>query len=77
MDVLTLWPMLSSGTRDWLIEHNGEAVSDEVVAEFVALNGGLDDPDWWSGDTGDDRRLHDSDVDWIEAVANGEDLPAS
>lgn len=62
--IRTVWDGLDSETRDWLISHNGEAVEAAVLevipARWVAADGAL----------------VDEVVDWIEAVANGEDPDA-
>jgi hypothetical protein len=80
MDIAQLWPSLSAPTRDWLIANNGDAISPEVLDEFVRANGSAIPDDWWGdhGDHGDqsdgaDHYLPDDAVDWIEATANQED----
>ena len=72
MDIPALWPSLTTPTRAWLINHNGEALSPAVVDELTVANGGTIDPSWWADDADDPTRLSDDAVDWIEAVANGE-----
>lgn len=58
------WDGLDEDTRDWLISHNGEPVEAAVLAVI---------PTAW---VGGDGTLIDEVVDWIEAVANGEDPDA-
>jgi len=56
-----------------LIEHNGEALSGDMVAEVVYAGGPVASDAWWShqdGPTG--FYISDEAVDWIEELANGE-----
>lgn len=62
--IRAVWDSLDSTTRDWLISHNGESVGDSVLEAI---------PSAW---VGVDGALVDEVVDWIEAVANGEDPDA-
>lgn len=55
------WPKLKPATRAWLMDNNGDAMPDEVVTEITAAGGVLTA-----------ASLSDEDMDWIEAVANGE-----
>jgi hypothetical protein len=64
------WPKLSSETRDWLVEHNGEPLDAAVGEDIAAATGGSPDPRWWSGKPSDG--LTDEAFDWIEARANDE-----
>ena len=74
MDIVQLWPSLSATTREWLIAHNGDALSPEALDEIVRANGSAI-PDAWWGDQSDATHhyLPDDAVDWIEATANDED----
>ena len=73
MDIPSLWPSLTAGTRAWLIDHNGEGLSPAVVHELAAANGGSIDSNWWAEDAEEPQTLTDELVDWIEAVANDEE----
>jgi hypothetical protein len=73
MKMTTWWPLVGAETRAWLIEHNGETLPPPVVTEIMAVTGGSTDPEWWAGESADRPRLTDGAVDWIEAVANGEE----
>ena len=73
MSMEAWWPALTPETRDWLIAHNGEALSDPVVEEITRAGGLVTSDAWWVGDRGPDGvYLSDAAVDWIEATANGE-----
>ena len=73
MQFSALWQTLTLETREWLMDHNGEALSDAVLEEIVAANGGSADPTWYAEDADGNPRFSDSIVDWIETVANDED----
>jgi hypothetical protein len=79
VDIAHWWPKLSSQSREWLVEHNGEPLEGPVGADIASVhdNGTLDHR-WFVriSDDGRPTQLSDSAVDWIEAVANEED-PAS
>ncbi len=66
------WPQLRSETQAWLIENNSDAVPADIAREIELAGGGAglvgSDDDEVSG-----VHLSDEAVDWIEAVANGED----
>ena len=67
------WPLLHDESRDWLIAHNGEALSDPVLHDLKRVSGSVPSEDWWVGDSGPDGfYLSDAGIDWVEAVANGE-----
>ena len=55
------WPKIRQGSRHWLLENYGDAVPKEIVEEIVRAGGEI---------TG--SHLSDEAVDWVEAVANGE-----
>lgn len=59
--------------RRWLISHNGEAVSHDLLSKVVAAGGAVDSDAWWGGESGPDGFfLSDEAVDWIETAANEE-----
>ncbi|MDO9378939.1 MAG: hypothetical protein Q7T56_08810 [Nocardioidaceae bacterium] len=67
------WPRLPQQTREWLVEHNGEVLSDEAVLDLSRVAGPVSADPWWVGHRGPDGvYLSDECVDWVEAVANGE-----
>ena len=71
MDIEQWWPKLEPSTRDWLVAHNGEAISPEIVEELRSVGANL--PAAGSVRTGDSGYvLPDDAIDWIEAVANEE-----
>lgn len=72
----TWWPLVSAETRAWLMDHNGEPLLPSVVTDIMAVTGGSTEPEWWAGESADGPLLTDGAVDWIEAVANGEDPAA-
>ena len=68
MDFPQIWPHLSTSSRSWLIEHNGEPLPDELVTEILRVTGNETSPQWWSGpSTEGDTQLTD------ETVANDEE----
>ena len=73
MNIAQWWQALDPGSRDWLIEHNGEALTEPIVAAVMSAAEGATDTEWWAVDAGDGPHLTDSAVDWIEAVANEEE----
>ena len=73
MSMEVWWPKLPSETRDWLIEHNGEALPASVIQEVTRAGGSITSDDWWVGQNDSAGfYLSDAAVDWIEEVANGE-----
>lgn len=64
MSIDVWWPRLRRESREWLVANNGDAVPAEVVDDIVRAGGAV------SG-----SYLPDDEVDWVEAVANGEDPP--
>ncbi len=73
MDIAEWWPRISEQSRHWLIDHNGEAVTGEIVSEIAAAGGVVTSDSWWVGEDGPAGFfLSDSAVDWVESVANGE-----
>ncbi|MCY1222036.1 hypothetical protein D9M72_341130 [compost metagenome] len=43
MKILEWWPLVDAETRGWLIEHNGEPLPPNVVADIMAVTGGTTD----------------------------------
>jgi hypothetical protein len=77
METIEWWPRLDAEAQAWLVAHNGEAVADVVLDKIVAAGGVVTSDAWWIGESGPDGfYLSDEAVDWIEAVANGEQDPA-
>lgn len=76
MKILEWWPLVAAETRGWLIEHNGEALPSNVIADILTATGGTTDSEWRTGESLDGPQLSDEAVDWIEAVANDEEPTA-
>lgn len=73
MDFAQIWPQLRTSSRSWLIDHNGEPLPDDLVAEILSVTGGERDPEWWAGPSAQgESQLTEETVDWIEGVANDE-----
>lgn len=73
MNSLEWWPKLDVETQAWLIAHNGEAVTQDVLGKITAAGGDPSLNTWWIGShEPDDIHLSDEAIDWVEAVANGE-----
>ncbi|WP_022883373.1 hypothetical protein [Glaciibacter superstes] len=73
MDIVEWWPRLDAGTRDWLVEHNGEALSPSALTAITAAGGVAVSDAWWVGQNGPTGYfLSDAAVDWIEEKANNE-----
>lgn len=71
MDFPQIWPLLRASTRSWLMEHNGEPLSEDLVAEIRNVAGGEPSTRWWTGSSVEgESQLSDEAVDWIETVAN-------
>ncbi len=62
MTIDVWWPALESDVRDWLVENNGDTITDRVAAA-ITLAGGSVTPG---------TPLTDEQIDWIEATANDE-----
>jgi len=75
MNFSAIWPTLTAETRAWLSDHNGEALTQRVVDEIGAANGGSIDPTWLADEADEGPTFNDGIVDWIEAVANDEEPP--
>lgn len=73
MDMSQIWPHLATSTQDWLVDHNGEPLPDEILNEILTITAGLLDPRWWSGESRQgETQLTDEAVDWIDETANAE-----
>jgi hypothetical protein len=73
MQIDSWWPLLAEQSRHWLIEHNGEPLDQSVKGDIFGVNDGDADPSWWAGESTEGvSELTDAAIDWIEAVANGE-----
>jgi hypothetical protein len=60
-------------TREWLIEHNGEALLAEIVDDIrLAGRSIASDPPSASQSGSTEFLLSDEATDWIEAIANDE-----
>ena len=78
MSLETWWPHVQQTSRDWLIAHNGEELSQPVVQDIERVAGPLPPQAWWLGHVEPDGwQLPDAAVDWIEEVANAETPPLS
>jgi hypothetical protein len=73
MGIEEWWSGLTPGTRQWLIDHNGEPVPEGVLNEITKAGGDVTADAWWVGEIGDAGViLSDAGIDWIEAAANDE-----
>ncbi|GAA2723018.1 hypothetical protein [Cellulomonas aerilata] len=73
MDLDAWWPLLAQASRDWLVAHAGEALTEAVLDDIARVAGSVPSDAWWGVERGPDGlHLSDAGVDWIEAVANGE-----
>jgi hypothetical protein len=74
MELIDWWATLDSEAKAWLIAHNGEPVSPEMLSRIVAAGGSVTPSASWIGESGPDGFfLSDEAVDWIESAANEED----
>ena len=74
MEFPQIWPQLSASSRSWLVEHNGEPLPHDVVAELISVSGGEPDDQWWTGPSVEGQtQLTDETVDWIETLANNDE----
>ncbi|MBK8460879.1 MAG: hypothetical protein WAS07_02520 [Micropruina sp.] len=62
MSIEVWWPKIPKKSRQFLVANNGDAVPGDIVAQIVRAGGEI------SG-----SYLSDEAVDWVEAVANGEE----
>ena len=60
MEIAHWWATVTEATRAWLLQNNGSPLPPEVSVDIASVGGP-------SG-----TQLSDEDVDWIEALANGE-----
>ena len=67
------WPRLSESTREWFLEHAGEALTPEIVSEVVQAGGPVATDAWWEHQDGPSGfYIPDEAVDWIEEMNNWE-----
>lgn len=62
MNIYEWWPRLQPATQEWLVANNGDVIPADIVGEMVR-----------AGRTASTDQLGDDEIDWIEAVANGEE----
>jgi len=73
MDIAEWWPRISESSRQWLIDHNGEALRGDILSEITSVGGTPTSDAWWVGESGPAGiYLSDRAIDWVEAVANDE-----
>ena len=73
MEIIEWWRRLDSDAKEWLIAHNGEAISPEVLKNIITAGGSVTSDARWVGESGPDGFfLSDEAVDWIETAANDE-----
>jgi len=74
MEIESWWPLITEHSRAWLVAHNGEPLDPSVRRDIFEVADQDADPSWWAGEsTAGLSELTDAAIDWIEAVANGED----
>ena len=66
------WPQLRRESREWLMKNNGDVVRADIAAEIVRAGGTTVHDSMGHDDGSASVHLTDEEVDWIEAVANGE-----
>lgn len=62
MSIDVWWPKIRRESRQWLVDNNGDAVRGDILEEILRAGGEVNG-----------SYLSDEAVDWVEAVANGED----
>ncbi|MBT2531123.1 hypothetical protein J7E83_03085 [Arthrobacter sp. ISL-48] len=73
METIEWWPKLDPDAQAWLIAHNGEAVTPEVLNKIAAAGGLVTSGEPWIGESGPEGfYLSDEALDWIETTANDE-----
>ena len=73
MEIEQWWSGLDPRTQQWLFDHNGEAISSEVLVRIVEAGGPATSDAWWSHEDGPTGFfLPDEAVDWVETLANEE-----
>ena len=60
LDIGQWWPKLTKESQVWMLQNNGSELPAEVSADVAAAGGPIT------------SLLQDDDVDWLEAVHNGE-----
>jgi hypothetical protein len=74
MGIEQWWTRLQPSTQEWLIENNGDGVPAEVMAEIARVGGPAKDDPWWARQSEEPGQYFpDEGIDWVEAIANGED----
>ena len=71
-DFSAVWDRQDEPTRQWLIEHNGEVLPEDVLRRLTASAGNASELGWLDLHDPEEPILTDETVDWIESVANGE-----
>ena len=73
MEIEQWWVALGQTTREWLIANNGDAISQSVANEIVAVGGTvISEPEPEGGGVSNGLFLSSDNTDWIEAFANDE-----
>jgi hypothetical protein len=62
MSAAQWWSNVDPDVQRWLMDNNGDSLPAKVVTQIVGAG----------GDATAGEPLPDADIDWIEAVANGE-----
>ncbi|GGI45601.1 hypothetical protein BCL57_001657 [Agromyces flavus] len=70
MGIEQWWSRLDGPARLWLVEHNGEPLTDEIVEKIREAGGTVEMAGPGDGAAG--AHLSDEDVDRVEAWANEE-----
>ena len=60
MEIREWWPKVTENTQVWLLQNNGSPLTPEVSSDILAVGGPST------------TQLSDADIDWLEAVNNGE-----
>ncbi|MGV1009579.1 MAG: hypothetical protein ACOYBY_13355 [Dermatophilaceae bacterium] len=78
MSVEVWWARLRPETREWLVANNGDVLPQAIVEEITRAGGNVEaGPACDEQDGAAGACLSDATVDWIEAVANGEEPSAT
>ena len=73
MGIEQWWSALDAGTRQWLVDHAGEAIPADLVAEIrQAGDPSAIEVDLVEDEEGSGVVLSDSAIDWVDTVANEE-----
>ena len=62
MNIDEWWPKLEPATQEWLMANNGNVIPADIAGELTK-----------AGRSASTYQLADEEIDWIEAVANGEE----